>query len=358
MFLLLIYYPVSHLLLTIINRVEKNSFLSHPFGCPSQLSQNRSSKMEKENCQVDADSTAVCEKIYSAVAGNHVFKAIHGKSGRSQSPMAAITDTNQPGIQTTKTVAKTNVPAPLQKPVAHQKAGFPGEVNIPIELGPSMATQGKEKMPIQNSNRVTISPVKIDPSGHSTTKKDTPKPVSQKPTTVIVHIEGHLDDVVLPEAEKLKATIASGNGQFNKVAPKKEAKPEKASSPNIIVIQGHGQGINAPQMSKQEEEAKPKVHAAAIAKTLSTKNDQPTVQNKGDQEGKKSDHSTVNDKFSNYITRVRNKMRTPSNVTEESLNASQYPRLATRQDSFNDKVVNYITRARKNIRTTSNVGDA
>lgn len=280
--------------------------------------------MDRKNCRAKTDSTGVCKKIYKAVAANPTIRAIHSKSGRSRSPMGAITDPNQTGVQTTDNTAKTNVTLP--KPVSQTK----------------------------------------------------------KPTAVNVHIQDHVDDVasnvelVLPQSEKHKPTNASGHGQMNKVASKKEAKPavsslmeeklkqEKAAASNIIEIQGHGQGINIPpnvepakphHISVQQEQPKPKFQAASILKTMSTKSHQPNLHDKGDQQGKKPEHSTVNNKFSDYITSIKNKMRTPSNVGGETKNAMPFTRLATRRDSFNNRVVNYINRARKNIRTKSNVGD-
>nr|XP_027113994.1 uncharacterized protein LOC113732435 isoform X2 [Coffea arabica] len=103
-------------------------------------------------------------------------------------------------------------------------------------------------------------------------------------------------------------------------------KQQKTASASIIVIQGLGQGIIAPppcpsRTSSKEEQKKPRARAAA-----------------GDQEGKQPEHSsTASDVFSDYITGVKNKTRTPSNVSEETVNASQFARLATRRDSFNDK---------------------
>lgn len=306
--------------------------------------------MEKENCQANADSTGVCKKVYSAVAANPAFRAIHRKSRRSPSPMAVIsTDPNQPGVGRTDNAAKTNVLDPLKKPV---EAG-PGGVHIPIEFGPSVVPEEKVKTAkpppsVQSSGRATISPAKIAPPGHSKTKEDTSIPVS--------------------------------HGRLSEVASKKEAKPavsplmeeklkqEKTASPSIIAIQGPGQVIIAPPTVEparpspaslpQEEQRKPKAHAAAVTKTLSTKIDHPNLHYQGDQEDKKPEHSTVSDKFSDYLTRVKNKMRTPSNVSEGTVNTSPFTRLATRRDSFNDKVAGYINRARKGIRTTSNVGDA
>lgn len=60
---------------------------------------------------------------------------------------------------------------------------------------------------------------------------------------------------------------------------------------------------------------------------------------------KKVEASKSNEKFSDYIRKVKNKMRTASNVGAAGT--------ATRRDSFNDKVTNYINRAKVKIRTTS-----
>ncbi|KAL3517537.1 hypothetical protein ACH5RR_020126 [Cinchona calisaya] len=241
--------------------------------------------MEKVNGQANADSTRVCKKLYNAVAANPAFRAIHRKSSRSYSPVAAITDTNQHGVQTTLTAAKTNVLDPLKKPVAQHKEDCNVEVHILMELGPpSNVPKQKEKM--------------VKPTA--------------KPTTVIVHIEGHDNDVALapkgelklPQPEKLKLN-ESDQGQLNKFASKKE----KVDSPNIIAIQGHDQKINAP----------PKI-------------DQPKVHNRGDQQ--EGHHSTANTIFSDYITRVKDKFGTSSNLGEETLNTSPFTRLATRRDTF------------------------
>ncbi|KAI3449592.1 hypothetical protein Pfo_006257 [Paulownia fortunei] len=94
------------------------------------------------------------------------------------------------------------------------------------------------------------------------------------------------------------------------------------------------------------KEAKPSVHVSA-AKTKSLKDDVPMHQKRD--EGKKMELSNSNDKFSDYITKVKDKMRTASNVGAA--------KSATRRDSFNDKISNYINRAKIKIRTTTNVGD-
>ncbi|KAL7112821.1 hypothetical protein ACP275_04G025100 [Erythranthe tilingii] len=74
--------------------------------------------------------------------------------------------------------------------------------------------------------------------------------------------------------------------------------------------------------------------------------------NRHDQ-GKKTERTKANDdKFSDYITRVKDKMK----ASASSVGGGKS---ATRRDSFNDKVSNYINRAKFKIRrtTTTNVED-
>ncbi|KAK4418236.1 hypothetical protein Salat_2236300 [Sesamum alatum] len=72
---------------------------------------------------------------------------------------------------------------------------------------------------------------------------------------------------------------------------------------------------------------------------------------------KKVEGSKSNEKFSDYIRKVKDKMRTASNVGAAASSAAAAARTSTRRDSFNDKVVNYINRAKIKIRTTTSVGD-
>ncbi|KAL7151336.1 hypothetical protein ABFS83_04G023900 [Erythranthe nasuta] len=68
--------------------------------------------------------------------------------------------------------------------------------------------------------------------------------------------------------------------------------------------------------------------------------------NRHDQ-GKKTERTKANDdKFSDYITRVKNKMKSSASNVGGG-------KSATRRDSFNNKVSNYINRAKFKIRTTT-----
>ncbi|GER24796.1 4Fe-4S binding domain protein [Striga asiatica] len=66
--------------------------------------------------------------------------------------------------------------------------------------------------------------------------------------------------------------------------------------------------------------------------------------------GKKLDHTKTNERFSDYIVKVKGKMRTASNVDAVRITAKK---TTAKRDSFNDKVLAYINRAKLKIRTTS-----
>ncbi|PIN07687.1 hypothetical protein CDL12_19734 [Handroanthus impetiginosus] len=81
----------------------------------------------------------------------------------------------------------------------------------------------------------------------------------------------------------------------------------------------------------------------STAKAKSSKDDV------GVQHEVKLERTKTNDKFSDYVKKVKDRMRKPSNVG--------VVRTPTKRDSFNDKVSNYINRAKIKIRTTTDVGD-
>lgn len=68
------------------------------------------------------------------------------------------------------------------------------------------------------------------------------------------------------------------------------------------------------------------------------------------EEGKNSVLENFNDKFSNYINRVKATIRSTSNVGVGD------GKSGLRLDSFNDRVGSFINRAKIKIRTASNVG--
>ncbi|KAG8389387.1 hypothetical protein BUALT_Bualt02G0223900 [Buddleja alternifolia] len=121
-------------------------------------------------------------------------------------------------------------------------------------------------------------------------------------------------------------------------------KEASSSNPKRETITFYGQGkgqkdakpLASPRGNVEKVETKPSDLVSA-AKTKSTKDD-----------GVDEDEVKENDKFTDYITKVKDKMRNVSNVG----------RSATRRDSFNDKISSYINRARIKMRTTTtNVGD-
>ncbi|CAI9107921.1 OLC1v1007404C1 [Oldenlandia corymbosa var. corymbosa] len=258
------------------------------------------------------DSTGVCEKIFNAVAG------FHRKSGRSQITVVTnVADSNQLTLQNADKPAITLVSVPPKETFVQQKSGSP-LVDVQIHSG-TPRNEGGVFRPSKTENSAA------------------------KSATVFVHIEGHD-----------QGKFASGHDQLNKVALSNGSKPpvhsslgkksdqERAVSPNIVVVQGRGgQGIYV-----TPEKAVQNIPKPVPVKTTSKKMEHP--------ESKKAEQGDI---YSNYISEVKNRMRTPSDISDHHENVRQATRSATRRDSFNDRVAKYINRARNNFRTTSNVGD-
>lgn len=60
-----------------------------------------------------------------------------------------------------------------------------------------------------------------------------------------------------------------------------------------------------------------------------------------------------NHNYSSYIERVKNQLRSQSDIGEEiTMEGPTATRIPAKRDSFNDRISNFITRAKKNIKTT------
>ncbi|KAG8373825.1 hypothetical protein BUALT_Bualt11G0065500 [Buddleja alternifolia] len=165
-----------------------------------------------------------------------------------------------------------------------------------------------------NSKKIYNCPIraKINSISHKNSSNTTPKPVQNVHQSQKIPIES-------------ESPIVSSHKNKNETVfvPNKLSSAQKAAKPPA-----------SSRWNVEKVEAKPP-DLVSDAKTKSTKDD-------GVDEGKD------NDKFTDYITKVKDKMRSVSNVG----------RSATRRDSFNDKVSNYINRAGIKIRTTTtNIGD-
>lgn len=129
--------------------------------------------------------------------------------------------------------------------------------------------------------------------------------------------EQHSTNEPCPDNAKREVGVVNEQGNDKKAA-------KSASRQELALPRGHVE-------NDAVKESKPSVHVSA-AKTKSLKDD---------------------GKFSDYIRKVKGKMRTVSNIGA----GKSAGKSATRRDSFNDKVSHYINRAKIKIRTTTMVGN-
>ncbi|CAA2935103.1 polycomb group Pc-like [Olea europaea subsp. europaea] len=252
--------------------------------------------------QKNKNSKGVCEKIYNAVSGGRKIRLIshqdQGTLSRETAPKSRVQNTDNPKKD-----------SPPKKPVFLNQ---PSPTMIPIESESSIRPSTMK----QNENMQT--------TAKSAGKDDDTKRVSEISVQEIV-ISG--------ECRGVKGKMeGKTHGQVEKVPSMKDKLPIRAS---------------------MKGKTKLKEKMASIVKTKSTKD--KATQEKGDEDEKIESRKT-NDKFSDYINHVKNKMRTVLSVgggRGGGDGGAQVGRTATRRDSFKDKVSSFITRAKMKIRRTT-----
>ncbi|CAK9151023.1 unnamed protein product [Ilex paraguariensis] len=325
------------------------------------------------------DSKGVCEKIYNALTVCPALRKIRSISQSQQSSVPAAGNAPTWSLPTSDHTARA--PMSQTKPVVLQTPpSFSGEVIIPIEFDPSVRSSLSSKQqkkanlhaPIEKNGQEANVYLKIVPASQTKPTLETtgqghgqlPKVASryELPPSPVSALEKRKSKADLAQPEK--EVVGPGHGQVVAISSKSHAKPpvvgsekpghkvEIAPSSNIVVAKAHDQGTKAtsklepakPHM--QDERLKPKVETASPGMGVVVPKDGPP-QDKGE-EGKKLRHDNVNDKFSDYIDRVKHKMGTASN-------AGGGGRSASRLDSLDDKVSNYINRVKIKIGSTSTV---
>ncbi|CAI9785648.1 unnamed protein product [Fraxinus pennsylvanica] len=178
-------------------------------------------------------------------------------------------------------------------------------------------------IPIEFEPSIRPSPMSQKENIQTTTKNDGKDDGTKRVSEISVQ-----ETAINEECHHLKGKMeGKTQGQVEKVPSTRDKLPSRAS---------------------MEGKTKLKARMASMAKT------------KFSDEYKKIEPKKTNDKFSDYIDSVKNKMRTVSTVVGGGSGSGSggagvgVGRTATRRDSFNNKVSSYIKKTKMKIRTTAN----